>query len=173
MRRPEVTSGQQSRVKKETEDITILQDWARVRKKVETSNRHKGSVGKDLEVIQRGECTKWEIGSRWAIGVDGRKKYHMVTPFLFSIVIPSWSAGTSGNQVKWLLKVFSFAHSLIEKKTNNTKQKNSQIHTLTKNFTVLETAAAFGRMKARQTDYIKTPTPFFTIPMERCCVVMD
>ncbi|KAK4829388.1 LOW QUALITY PROTEIN: hypothetical protein QYF61_003728 [Mycteria americana] len=53
MRRPEVTSGQQSRVKKEAEDDshTTRLDKGQ-KKKVETSNSHKESVGGDLEVIR-------------------------------------------------------------------------------------------------------------------------
>lgn len=58
------------------------------------------------------------------------------------------------------------------KQTN--KQTENHTHTQS-SFTVLEAAATFGGMKARQTifDYREAPFSVFTIPVERCCVVMD
>jgi len=47
MRRPEVTSGQQSRVKKAAEDDSHTTRLDKGQKKLETSNSHKESVGGD------------------------------------------------------------------------------------------------------------------------------
>lgn len=57
MRRPEVTSGQQSRVKKEAEGDSHTTRLDEGQKKVETSNSHKETVGGDLEVLRGGDCT--------------------------------------------------------------------------------------------------------------------
>lgn len=53
MRRPEVTSGQQSRVKREAEDDSCTTRLEKDRKKVETSNSHKESVGRASDLTQK------------------------------------------------------------------------------------------------------------------------
>lgn len=67
-----------------------LQGLRKDRKKVETSNSHKESVGRASDLTQKSNEVEAVKNKRLALsGLQGQiaEKYHIITPFLFSVFI--------------------------------------------------------------------------------------
>lgn len=174
MRRPEVTSGQQSRVKKEAEEDSHTTRLDKGQKKSRNQQQPQGKCRRRLA-----SYTRWRLYKIKRLAVSGlqgqmaEKNTTLSHHFFSRYSSYSWPEHWNFRKPSQVTRTSVLFRPFLIK---NKKPPNPPNTHTQSSFTVLEGAATFGGIKARQNiyfDYIKAPLSVFAIPAERCCVVMD
>lgn len=149
MSRPEVTSGQQSRVKREYKTTAALQDLTRDRKKVETSNsyKHRKSLWFNLQVKWGRGCTNKRLELSGLQGQIAERSTTLWHTFFSQYSYDSWLKHWNFKNLSQMnCTIVLFCPFLIKnKQTNPSKCTQSSL-------TVLQAAAIFRGIKAMQRD---------------------